>query len=96
MGLMDYFKELLGVNMSRVVHDVEDEVKYFIHSSLRKTSRYVVKAVFSALLIFLSILFISGAALFFLVDYTTLGRAASALIVGIIILFIALIAKFMN
>ena len=91
---MNFVREMFGsFNVGSAIRDAQHEIMYLVQSSVHKATRYILRSLLTILLILLAIVFISGAGFFFLVDYTLLGRAASALIVGIVILLIALLIK---
>ena len=96
MGLLDYVKDLIGMNFSRTLRSIENEVMYRIDVATQKVVNRVAREMVSVFLILFSVAFLALASVFLLIEYFTLTKTISFLIVGVIILFFALIIRMMK
>ena len=93
MGLVDYITDFLGMNFNKALHNIEREVLYKIESGAHRIVKKAVRTLMSAVIVLFAIMFLALSAVFLFIEYFGLTKTISFLIVGVIILFVALIIK---
>jgi len=96
MGLLDYVKDLVGMNFSRTLRSIENEVMHRIDVATQRVVNRVVREMVSVFLILFAVAFLALACVFLLIEYFALTKTISFLIVGVIILFFALVIRMMK
>lgn len=96
MGLIDYFRDLARISLSRGLKNIEDEVTYRINIATQKVANRIVKKMVSVLLLLLAVAFLAFAFVFLFIEYFALTKTISFLIGGVVILFFALIIRMMK
>ena len=93
MGLIDYFRDLVRISLSRNLRSIENEVMYQINIATQKIVHRIVREMVSVFLLLFAVAFLAFAFVFLFIEYFALTKTISFLIVGVIILFFALIIR---
>lgn len=96
MGLIDYFRDLIGINISRTLENIENEAVHRLNVMTGRVVNRVIREIVSIFLILFAVALLSIACVFLFIEYFALTKTVSFLIVGIIVLFFALIIKMMK
>jgi len=93
MAIIDYIKDILGINFRRTLEDIEEKVMQIINVNIQRIERRIVKSLVSWSIIILAIIFSSISAIYFLIEYAGLSKAFSFLIIAVILLLVGIILK---
>lgn len=93
MSIIDNIKDILGLNMKKLLRNLEEDFSEMANNIARRTSIYIRRELTSMFLILFSIILFSLAAVFFLIEYFEISRTISFLCVAFLVLLIALIVK---
>ncbi len=96
MGLFDYLRESFGNPIRRIVRDIQDDVTDAVMSKIQVLQRHIMKQMASMMIIILAGLFLALAAVFFFIEYVQVTKTLAFFILGIILLCIGLMIKFIT
>ena len=96
MGIITEFKEGLRKGISQFTNEVKRDFLMKVNYEVKRIeSKFIRTGIFLTCLM-MGLLFISVAVCYFFIEYLELSRSISFLIVGVIILFIGVISKFIR
>lgn len=71
----------------------EEEIHAVVRVAARRASSYIIRQLVAVMILSTSVLFLLLAFLFFLIEYLAFTKTMAFLVVGVVLLFIGIIAK---
>ena len=97
MGIWDYLKESITMGFREIATSMDKEfgrvLSYRIEKILSQIKRQLFKELLSVFMIIISIGLLSVSAVYFMIEYLSLNKTLSFLIIGIIIMIIGILIK---
>ena len=96
MSVIDYVKDILREGFQDLVGDIGEDVNEVISRRLNHLRKQIIRDIFGLLVIIIGIGLLAIGGIFFLIEYLGLNKTLSFLIIGILILFIGILIKYMR
>jgi hypothetical protein len=93
MGLLDFVGESAGQFIKNKLFDSGQEMIYRAKLEMWRFQKRLIKGIMAAFILLMSFAVLALTLIFFLIDYTGMGRTLAFLIVGILLLIIGIILK---
>lgn len=96
MSVISYIKDVLREGFRDIVRDIGEDVNVMVLRKLNQIRKQIIKDIFGILVIIIGVGLLGISAVFFLIEYLTLNKTLSFLIIGVVVLFIGIIIKIMK
>ncbi len=93
MGILDFLEKQVKKGAYNLVRDVGNEITHKINVEASRIQRRMVKELSSLVILLTAVVFLAIAAIYFFIEYLSLNKTVSFLIVGIVLLFVGIIIR---
>ncbi len=94
--MLDYIKQLLFKEYKHMMDMVQDDINKRVLNVIYEIKRDIFKEIMVLFMFFISIVLLAIGGVFFFIEYVNLDKTISFLIIGVFVLFLALIFKLLK